>query len=100
MSRSALSQTVRKLEDRLGVLLLNRTTRSVSPTEAGATLLRGFDPAAAEIEAAVRAAQEAGGRVGRLRHPSPEAAYETIPAPALRALLDAYPDTAAPRGTR
>ena len=93
MSRSALSQTVRKLEDRLGVLLLNRTTRSVSPTEAGATLLRGFDPAAAEIEAAVRAAQEAGGRVGgRLCIHSQRLAYETILAPALRAFLDAYPD--------
>lgn len=92
MSRSALSQTVRKLEDRLGVLLLNRTTRSVSPTEAGAALLRNFDPAAAEIEAAVQTAQEAGGRVaGRLCIHAQRLAYETILAPALRAFLDAHP---------
>ena len=92
MSRSALSQTVRKLEDRLGVLLLNRTTRSVSPTEAGAALLRDFDPAAAEIEGAVRTAQEAGGRVaGRLCIHTQRLAYETILAPALHAFLDAYP---------
>ena len=76
LSRSALSQTIRKLEERLGVLLLNRTTRSVSPTEAGAVLLRGFVPAAAEIEEAIRAAQEAGGRVaGRLRLHAQRLAY-------------------------
>lgn len=93
VSRSALSQTIRKLEDRLGVLLLNRTTRSVSPTEAGAALLHGFDPAAAAIEAAVRAARETGGRVaGRLRVHAQRLAYETILAPALPAFLDACPD--------
>ncbi len=93
LSRSALSQTIRKLEGRLGVLLLNRTTRSVSPTEAGAALLRGFDPAATEIEAAVRVAQEMGGKVaGRLRLHAQRLAYETILAPVLRAFLDAYPD--------
>lgn len=93
LSRSALSQTVRKLEERLGVLLLNRTTRSVSPTDAGAALLRGFDPAAAEIEAAIRGAQELGGRVaGRLRVHAQRLAYETILAPALRSFLDHYPD--------
>lgn len=93
LSRSALSQTIRKLEERLGVLLLNRTTRSVSPTDAGTALLRGFDPAAAEIEAAIQAAQELGGKMaGRLRIHAQRLAYETILAPALRGFLDAYPD--------
>lgn len=59
----------------------------------GATLLRGFDPAAAEIEAAASAAQQAGGRVaGRLAIRAQRLAHETIFAPALRASLDAYPD--------
>ena len=93
MSRSALSQTIRKLEDRLGVLLLNRTTRSVGPTEAGAALMQGFDPAAAAITAAVHAAQEMGGRIaGRLSLHAQRLAYETILAPTLRGFLDIYPD--------
>lgn len=93
ISRSALSQTIRKLEERLGVLLLNRTTRSVSTTEAGAALMHGFDPAATAIEAAVHAAQEVGGRIaGRLSIHAQRLAYETILAPALRAFLDTHPD--------
>ena len=51
---STLSQTVRTLEDRLGVTLLNRTTRRVSLTGAGSSLLDRFTPAIAEIEAAVQ----------------------------------------------
>lgn len=50
---SALSQVVRTLEDRIGVRLLNRTTRSVSLTEAGETLLRRVAPAVAELSQAV-----------------------------------------------
>src|SRR5262249_55944488 len=45
VSQSALSQTVRQLETRLGVRLLTRTTRSVAPTEAGERLLRTVGPA-------------------------------------------------------
>jgi DNA-binding transcriptional LysR family regulator len=52
VSRSALSQTIRGLEERLGVRLLNRTTRSVAPSEAGARLLARISPAFAEIDAA------------------------------------------------
>ncbi|MGP3039453.1 LysR family transcriptional regulator [Serratia nevei] len=53
MSASALSQTLRNLEERLGVRLLNRTTRSVALTEAGRQMLARLTPAMAEIDAAV-----------------------------------------------
>src|SRR5919109_5254409 len=51
VSQSALSQTIRQLETRLGVRLLTRTTRSVSPTEAGERLLRTVGPRFEEIDA-------------------------------------------------
>src|SRR3954449_9219694 len=51
VSQSALSHTIRQLEERLGVRLLTRTTRSVSPTEAGERLLRTLAPRFDEIEA-------------------------------------------------
>ena len=51
VSQSALSQTIRQLEARLGVRLLTRTTRSVSPTEAGERLMRTVGPRFEEIEA-------------------------------------------------
>lgn len=53
ISPSALSQTIRNLEERLGVRLLNRTTRSVAPSEAGARLLARLNPALADLDAAV-----------------------------------------------
>ncbi|MGE1157134.1 LysR family transcriptional regulator, partial [Pseudomonas kitaguniensis] len=49
VSQSALSQTIRGLEERLGLRLLNRSTRSVSPTEAGDRLLARVQPAMQEI---------------------------------------------------
>ena len=52
-SASGLSEAVRRLEARLGVRLLNRTTRSVAPTEAGARLLERLGPALGEVEAAL-----------------------------------------------
>ena len=52
-SASSLSEAVRRLEARLGVRLLNRTTRSVAPTEAGARLLERLGPALSEVEAAL-----------------------------------------------
>src|SRR5262244_2357031 len=54
-SASSLSEAVRRLESRLGVRLLNRTTRSVAPTEAGARLLERLGPALNEVEAALDA---------------------------------------------
>jgi DNA-binding transcriptional LysR family regulator len=55
VSASTLSEAVRRLEARLGVRLLNRTTRSVTPTEAGARLLERLAPALGEVSAAVDA---------------------------------------------
>ncbi len=55
LSRSALSHTIRDLEERLGARLLNRTTRSVAPTEAGTALYDRLAPAFAEITGAVGA---------------------------------------------
>jgi DNA-binding transcriptional LysR family regulator len=53
ISPSALSQTIRGLEERMGIRLLNRTTRSVAPSEAGARLLARLLPALADLDAAV-----------------------------------------------
>ncbi|MGZ5869829.1 MAG: LysR family transcriptional regulator [Reyranella sp.] len=53
VSASSLSEAVRRLEARLGVRLLNRTTRSIAPTEAGARLLERLTPALGEIESAI-----------------------------------------------
>src|SRR5437868_8672183 len=55
LSPSALSQTMRALEERLGVRLLTRTTRSVAPTEAGENLLATVGPHLDEIEAGLSA---------------------------------------------
>src|SRR6478735_4705233 len=53
VSASSLSEAVRRLEARLGMRLLNRTTRSVTPTEAGARLLDRLLPALGEVAAAL-----------------------------------------------
>src|SRR2546429_8299193 len=58
VSQSALSHTIRELEERLGVRLLTRTTRSVSPTEAGERLLQRLGPRFGEIEAEVAGIRE------------------------------------------
>jgi DNA-binding transcriptional LysR family regulator len=66
VSRSALSETIRRLEGRVGVQLLNRTTRSVSPTPAGERLAARFGLAFEEIEAAL---SEAGAMSGEVAGP-------------------------------
>jgi DNA-binding transcriptional LysR family regulator len=62
VSQSALSQTIRALEEEMGVRLLTRTTRSVSPTEAGERLLQTFAPRFDDIEDELNAVSEMGGK--------------------------------------
>jgi DNA-binding transcriptional LysR family regulator len=93
VSQSALSHTIRKLENRLGVRLLTRTTRSVSPTEAGERLLLGVGPRLEEIEAELDALSDLREKpAGTLRVTTAEHAADTVLRPALEKLLPAYPD--------
>lgn len=93
ISQSALSHTLRKLETRLGVRLLTRTTRSVSPTEAGERLLRNVGPRLEEIEAELNALGDLREKpAGTLRITTAEHAADTLLRPALEKLLPAYPD--------
>jgi DNA-binding transcriptional LysR family regulator len=90
---SALSQTIRGLEQRLGVRLLNRTTRSVAASEAGATLLARTLPALQELDAALHDVSAANARAaGIVRINAPRAiAYQYI-GPRLGAFHRAYPE--------
>ena len=92
VSRSALSHSMRALEERLGVRLLNRTTRSVALTEAGEKLLARLRPALDEIEAAVAETISRRDRpAGALRLTVLSLAAETVIAPVLARFLAAYP---------
>ena len=91
-SPSALSQTIRQLETRLGVRLLNRTTRSVAPTSAGARLYERIVPVIQELDAAVAEAVEATGRTaGTLRINTLGMAANKLIAPRLGRFHRAYP---------
>jgi DNA-binding transcriptional LysR family regulator len=93
VSQSALSHTIRELEERLGVRLLTRTTRSVSPTEAGERLLRSIGPRFDEIEAEVAAVRELREKpAGTIRITATEFAIDTILIPKLAPMLRTYPD--------
>jgi DNA-binding transcriptional LysR family regulator len=93
VSQSALSHTVRALEERLGVRLLTRTTRSVAPTEAGQRLLQGVGPRLEEIEAELAALSELREKpAGNIRITTGEHAAETVLWPALAEFLPRYPD--------
>ena len=93
LSQSALSHTLRELEERLGVRLLTRTTRSVSPTEAGERLLNKVGPRLEEIEAELGALGELRDRpAGTIRITATEYAANEILLPKLARLLLAYPD--------
>ena len=92
-SQSALSHIVRRLEGRLGVRLLARTTRSVSPTEAGERLLRALRPALDEIDAGLAGLSELRDKpAGTIRVTAGRHAAETLLWPALARLLPEYPD--------
>jgi len=93
MSQSALSQIVRRLEASLGLPLLNRTTRSVAPTEAGAKLLDTMAPALQSLDQSLASLSEMRGKpAGSIRITSVEHASMSILAPALARLLPDYPD--------
>ena len=93
VSQSALSQTIRNLEARVGIRLLTRTTRSVSPTEAGERLLHGVAPRFEEIDAELDALGKLRDKpAGTIRLTSTENAANTILRPALKRLLPNYPD--------
>lgn len=93
VSQSALSHTVRALEERLGVRLLTRTTRSVSPTEAGERLARTVGPRLDEIEAEIAALSALREKpAGTIRITAGEHAADAILWPALAKFLPDYPD--------
>ena len=95
VSQSALSHTIRGLEERLGLRLLTRTTRSVAPTEAGERLLATVGPRFDEIDAELAALTEMREKpAGSLRLNAPGHAAKTILWPALERLLPDYPDIA------
>lgn len=93
LSRSALSQTIRQLEARLGVRLLNRTTRSVSPTEPGRRLHERMAPMLREMDAAVAEAVDTRTRAsGTLRINTLSMAATRLIAPRLGRFAHAHPD--------
>jgi DNA-binding transcriptional LysR family regulator len=93
VSQSALSQTIRGLEARLGLRLLARSTRSVAPTEAGERLLRAVGPALDQIETGLAALSDLRERpAGTIRLTTGEHAAETILWPKIASFLRGYPD--------
>jgi DNA-binding transcriptional LysR family regulator len=93
VSQSALSQTVRGLEARLGIRLLTRTTRSVSPTEAGERLLNTVGPRFEEIETELGALSELKDKPsGTIRITAGEHPAISVLAPAIRRLAIEHPD--------
>jgi DNA-binding transcriptional LysR family regulator len=92
-SASGLSEAVRRLEAKLGVRLLHRTTRSVAPTEAGARLLDRLGPALGEVEAALDVVNGFRDRpAGTLRLNVPVSAARLVLPHIVPAFLAAYPD--------
>jgi DNA-binding transcriptional LysR family regulator len=93
VSQSALSQTISQLEARLGVRLLTRTTRSVSPTEAGERLLRTVEPRFEEIDAELATVAELRTKpAGTIRITATEYAIQSVLVPKLVKLMREYPD--------
>jgi DNA-binding transcriptional LysR family regulator len=93
MSQSAISHSMRALEKRLGLQLLARTTRSVSPTAAGTALLRNLNPALERIElslAEVRKQKES--PAGRIRLVIPRTATHMVLLPKLAQFTRTYPE--------
>lgn len=93
LSQSALSGIVRRLEERLGIRLLARTTRSVAPTEAGERLVQRLSPMLRDLDQSMADLSEFRDKpAGLIRITTVEHAAKTIIAPALKPLLTEYPD--------
>lgn len=93
ISQSALSQIVRRLEARLGLRLLSRTTRSVAPTEAGERLIATLAPMLRDMDAALASLGELRDTpAGTIRVTTVEHAAKTILLPAMKRLLPNHPD--------
>lgn len=93
MTQSALSHIIRSLETRLGVRLLTRTTRSVSPTDAGERLLQNVAPRLEEIEAEIAAVSDLGDKpAGTIRITAIDHVIDTVLWPRLAPILPQYPD--------
>ncbi len=93
LSQSALSHTIRQLEERLGLRLLMRTTRSVATTEAGARLLQIVAPRLEEIAAELQALSALRGKLsGNIRITTGDHAAQTVLWPKLAGFLPEYPD--------
>lgn len=93
MTQSALSHIIRALESRLGVRLLTRTTRSVSPTEAGERLLQNVGPRLEEIEAELAAISDLGDKPsGTVRITAIDHTVDSLLWPRIAPLLRQYPD--------
>lgn len=93
VSQSALSHTIRQLETRLGIRLLTRTTRAVSPTEAGERLLHSIGPHFDQIESEIEALSELRDKpAGTIRITASDYAINYVLWPKLRKFLPNYPD--------
>jgi DNA-binding transcriptional LysR family regulator len=93
ISQSALSHSIRGLEKRLGIQLLARTTRSVSPTAAGTALLQDLTPALERIERAVaETRKQRESPAGRIRLIIPRSATEMVILPKLAQFTRTYPE--------
>ncbi|MTV12504.1 MULTISPECIES: LysR family transcriptional regulator [Bradyrhizobium] len=93
LSQSALSQIVRRLEARLGIRLLTRTTRSVAPTQAGERLVQTLSPMLYQLDQSIDALSEFRDKpAGTIRITTVEHAAKTVLCPALAKLLPTHPD--------
>ena len=93
IAQSTLSHTIKRLETRMGIRLLTRTTRNVAPTVAGERLRQSLAPRVAEIEADIAALMEFRDKpAGTIRITLSDHAFDTIVWPKLRPVMGDYPD--------
>jgi DNA-binding transcriptional LysR family regulator len=93
IAQSTLSHTIKRLETRMGIRLLTRTTRNVAPTEAGERLRQSLAPRVAEIEAEIAALMAFRDKpAGRIRITLSDHALNSVVWPKLRPVLSHYPD--------